>query len=1066
MPYRHDWENPLVTSRNREPMHMRRGVYADAEAARRGDRLASPFVQLLNGPWRFHLATAPDTVPEDFFKIDFDDRAWTLLPVPSNWELHGHDRPIYTNVPYPFHPVDPPAVPAENPTGCYRRTFVIPEAWRQRKIFLWFESVDSAFLVWVNGQAVGYSQDSKLPAEFDISAHVQPGENHLAVQVMRWSDGAYLEDQDYWHLSGIQRDVVLYSKPVLHLADLTVRTHFDEQFQNATLWVRAAVNPEASFAECTVEAMLYDPDGAPLFETPLQAPLSSSSPMYAGTEAERGSGVLQGAVSAPRHWTAETPVLYPLVVTLRDPQGQAIDFEHTRVGFRQVEIRDGVVRLNGKRLILRGVDRHEFHHERGRALTREDMAAEIRAMKQLNFNAVRTSHYPDHGDWYELCDELGIYLVDEANLETHGVEALLSKDPTWASAYLERAIRMVQRDKNHPSILIWSLGNESSRGPNHAAMAGWIRQYDPTRPVQYESGYPGPDITDILAPMYPNLDWVVEELARPEETRPMIMCEYAYSKGNSNGNVFKFWEMVDRWARFQGGFVWDWSDKALRLTDPETGKAYWAYGDPKDETEHTNRMCLNGVVWPDLQPKPGALELKKVQAPVTAHALSQEALGEGRLVLRNKYLARDLSHLALQWELQEDGRIVQTGTMEQLPPLPPGDGMPRPSTARAQIAHQWPVTGTEAEITIPFVKPAALRPGAEYHLDIRLVLKADLPWAAAGHPIYWEQFSLPWHAALAPLVTSQEMPSITCSTEEGGFVVAGPGFSCAFDPHTGQLQDYTLEGTSLLTTGIEPCFYRAPTDIDLGVSPESFGARWREAGLDALEHHTAEWVAQQINSTLAVVDSIGETRTRTGAVGFRWQQRYRIDGQGRVDIETAVVVAENMPPVPRIGQRWILSGACEQLRWYGRGPHENYADRKTSALLGCYQSTVSAQYTPYIFPSECGGREDVRWVALQAPSGQGLLFRGRPAFHFSALHYALEDLDGADYAHRLAPRPEVHLHLDGFHTGLGGDTGWRPNIHPEYQLPPQRYSYALALAPLRPGEDAAEAKEALFPCAL
>ena len=515
----------------------------------------------------------------------------------------------------------------------------------------------SACFVWVNGQEVGYSQDSRLPADFEISTCVRPGENTLAVQVMRYCDGSYLEDQDMWLLSGIQRDVILYSKPPVALRDFKVETRLDERFEHAVLHIEAEIDRNPDMAEYTVEAMLYDAEGSPVWPRPAASPVSARSSFGHPAHHRTAWAIFEQAVSAPQKWTAETPYLYRLVLTLKAPDGAAVDFESCRVGFRQVEIRDSVILLNGKRLVLRGVDRHEHHPERGRALTEADMRQEIVLMKQLNFNTVRTSHYPNHPSWYDLCDEYGMYIIDETNLETHGVQAELSNDPNWLVAYMERASRMVLRDKNHACVLFWSLGNELGTGPHHAAMAAWIRAYDATRLVHYESGRPGAEVSDVFSVMYPNLEGLKTILADPREKRPIIMCEYAYAKGNATGNFFKFWDMVDAYPRFQGGCIWDWNDKALLAVTPG-GQKYYAYGGDfggnfnyHQEGEDA-QMCCNGIVGPDLAPHPGAYEVKKVQSPVGAQALDASA---GRLRVWNKYHSLNLDHLNVDWELTEDG---------------------------------------------------------------------------------------------------------------------------------------------------------------------------------------------------------------------------------------------------------------------------------------------------------------------------------------------------------------------------------------------------------------------------
>ena len=622
-----DWENHHVTERNREPMHT---------------PLAGTGELSLNGDWDFLFFPRIEDVPETLTGGESGWKDSSPLPVPSNWELHGYGKPVYTNVTYPF-PKEPdqsyiladpgkapeemndfsggiplpPRVPELNSTGCYRKAFSLDSSWMDSDLFLEFGGVESAFYLWVNGTFAGYSQDSKLPAEFDITSLSREGENVLTLIVFRWCDGTWLEDQDYWHLSGIHRPVRLYAKPRRRIRDYRSETRLTPH--GGTLLVDAYANVTSGFGELLFQASLFDSEGK-LLDTD-EAGISVESPMYRPSDrrVERGAANLTLAVDTPELWDAEHPNLYRVELVLKDRDGNEQDRESFRTGFREVKIDEsGVLRLNGKRLIIRGVDRHEHCAESGRVVSPDWMKKEIRTMKQLGFNAVRTSHYPNSNEWYDLCDEMGIYLVDETNLETHGIGALLSKDPDWAGAYLERAVRMVMRDRNHPSVIIWSLGNESAAAMNHAAMAGWIRSMDPTRPVQYESGDPDKSISDIRAPMYPDLDWAEKVMADDRDLRPFIMCEYAYAKSNSSGNLRKFWDMVEKYPRFQGGFVWDWCDKAL-IAETEEGLKYWAYGGDFGEdmiNSESPDMCLNGVVQPDLTWHPGAWELKNVQAPL------------------------------------------------------------------------------------------------------------------------------------------------------------------------------------------------------------------------------------------------------------------------------------------------------------------------------------------------------------------------------------------------------------------------------------------------------------------
>jgi len=770
-----------------------------------------------------------------------------------------------------------------------------------------------------------------------------------------------------------------------------------------------------------------------------------------------GRAVISQRIENPQKWTAETPDLYRLVLTLKDPEGTAVDFESCRVGFRQVEIKDSVILLNGKRLVLRGVDRHEHHPERGRALTEEDMRTEVKLMKQFNFNAVRTSHYPDDPRWYDLCDEYGIYLIDEANIETHGLWDDLSNDPLWLHAYMERATRMVLRDKNHPSILFWSLGNESGCGTNHAAMTAWIKAYDPTRLVHYESGRPGPEVSDVYSVMYPNLDMMKQVLADANEKRPIVMCEYAYAKGNSTGNFFKFWDMVDAFPRFQGGCIWDWNDKALLATN-EQGEEYWAYGgdfggdfnylQPNEDPQ----MCCNGIVGPDLKPHPGAFEVKKVQAPVGIEAV--DAL-KGRFIVRNKYHTLSLGHLDIHWELAEDGVTIQEGDLPSV-----------------DIA-----AGAKGELSIPFQMPQLLQPGAEYHLKIHFVLAEDAAWAKKGHQVTWEQFPLLFPVAPKTIIPLSALPDVALQENDDQVTVTGTEFEVTFSKAEGVITNYQAHGRELIKSGPRENYFRAPTDIDLLMgNPPAPIHKWRAAGLDRLERTITSFEAVQLNPKTAAIRVQSQLCASDQPAAFESEITYHVFGNGEISITNTVTVHERpplLPPeamewlqwlgrdtwkffVPRIGLELILPTGMETLTWYGRGPHENYVDRKLGAAVGRYQSTVTEQFTPYVYPGECGGHEDTRWLALTDPEGNGLLFSGLDKLHFDALHYSIPDLSDAKHIVALRPREEVILHLDGWHMGVGGDDGWLSQVHNEFRLYPGIYRFAYKLKPITNQDDLSE----------
>jgi beta-galactosidase len=1056
-----EWTDPMITGRNRVLTHAPLGAWPDVESALQGS--PGPHVRSLDGTWQFTLTGSPDQRPEGFPGGDLP-ASWLDMPVPSNWQLDERvaDQPIYTNMPYPFEGA-PPYVPRANPTGWYWRTFDLPEDWCGREIFLHFESCDSACKIWVNGAEVGYSEDSKLPHEFNLTDFVHAGGNELAVMVPRYCTGFWLECQDYWHLSGIQRNVWLYSKPPAHIRDYVARTTFDEAFQDAELFVSVYMNERPDLGDgYAVAVQLYEALGAAQASpvASAQAALSGKSPMYGDTDPERSAARFRIPVVAPRQWTAETPYLYILVMTLTDPAGKAIDVERCRIGFRQVDIRDGVLRLNGRRLVLRGVNDHEHHPERGRALTTGDMRAELVAMKQLNFNAVRTSHYPHHTAFCDLCDELGMYVVDEANLETHGIEAQITKDPLWMNAFMERAQRMALRDRNHPCVIVWSLGNESYHGPHHAAMAAWLRHLDPTRPVQYESGFPGPAITDIMAPMYPKLDWVEEILADPEETRPMIMCEYAYSKGNALGNVFKYWDLVDRLPRFQGGFIWDWRDKALvREVD---GSPEWAYGNEFDGgigpdgydygRKENPQMCLNGVVNPDLTPKPGAWEVKKAQAPVAFlgadQAMGPEHNGRTRpdvelndaccyeVTVWNQYLALDLSHLEIVWQLTVDGGVWQEGVLPA-PDVAPGDRgvlrIPAPKTPRPMA------TGT-----------------GECWLNLHARQKEATPWSEAGHVVAWEQLSAgtaggPGRSGVTPAPQGvPKEPEPTALDANGSLMTIRAGASTfIFDCEGGALTRWQSGGREILTRPLEHCFMRARTDNDYIIGNQnSYFAEWHAAGLDRLVAVVIECTREPAAEAQTAIRCVTRHAAPGSAYAIRCTTIYTFDSAGCFQVRNEVD-ASDLPvtTLPRVGMRCGLAAGFESLSWYGCGPHESYPDRKQSTLVGVYRSAVDEQFFPFVDPCECGGHTDTRWMELADAQGCGVRIEGLPALHVSALHYGMEDLMRAGHVYELTRTEEVHLHLDGAHMGLGGDTGWTPNVHPEFLLPPGVYRWSFKAAP-------------------
>ncbi|MEA3344858.1 MAG: glycoside hydrolase family 2 TIM barrel-domain containing protein [Chloroflexota bacterium] len=822
-----DWENPRVVGRNKEPGHVPLMSYSDERIALADDRSSSPYFKLLNGDWGFHWAPNPASAPENFHKRNFDDSAWDTIAVPGNWQLQGHGIPIYTNVQYPF-PTAALRVPHEdNPTGSYRRRFTIPEHWEGREIFILFEGVDSAFNLWVNGEKVGYSQGSRLPAEFNITPYIHPGQNLLAVQVLRWSDSSYLEDQDFWRLSGIYRDVYLWASPPFHVRDFFVRTGLDGAYRDAVLRIRAKVhnysNEEA--ADHVLEAVLYDAEGNPV----LADPIAREFDVGAGGEITLD---LEQAVINPEKWSAEHPYLYTLLISLQDETGEVLEIVGSRIGFRKVEVKEGQIHVNGVPILIKGVNRHEHDPDRGHAVTVDSMIEDIRLMKRFNINAVRTSHYPNDPRWYDLCDQYGLYIFDEANIESHGVWDRLTKDSEWATAFMERGIRMVERDKNHPCVIAWSLGNESGYGPNHAALAGWIHNYDPTRPVHYESAtnwrdYEGPDTApsiDIVSTMYPTVDRIIEMAQVEGETRPLLMCEYAHSMGNSTGNLKEYWEAIEAHKRLQGGFIWDWVDQGLRHRTEE-GEEFFAYGGDFGDEPNDGSFCINGLISPDREPHPGLWEYKKVLEPVKVEPVD---LAAGAVEITNRYCFSNLNQLDISWRLSADDQVVQRGELPRLDLLP----------------------GCRETVNIPFDEPD-MKPGVEYWLTLSFALAQDALWAEAGHEVAWAQFQVPFEVPEEPALRIEGMEGLQLKESEEEVKVCGSDFSLMLSKVEGVVTSFQYAGRELVKEGPRLNIWRAPTDNDANTwGDQRMAVRWRAAGLDRLQHQVQRVEVDQIEPQL------------------------------------------------------------------------------------------------------------------------------------------------------------------------------------------------------------------------
>ena len=1018
---RRDWETPLTTQINKVRAHSPLNGYKTIADARHKQ---NPQRQLLNGDWEFKLFNKPEEVDGSFLNEQTNDN-WQEIPVPSNWQLQGFDKPIYCNVKYPFA-VNPPFVPSDNPTGCYRTEFEVTQGQLAQRKHIIFDGVNSAFHLWCNGQWVGYSQDSRLPSEFDLQAFLQVGKNRIAVMVIRWSDGSYLEDQDMWWLSGIFRDVFLLSKPQQQIRDVFITPDLDACYRDATLAIKTTVNAPDNYKICV---QVFAGDSA-ICEPQTQNTNNKRVDEKGGWH----DVVFQSiAIENPRKWTAETPNLYRCVVSLQDELGNTVDVEGYDIGFRKVEIIHGQLCVNGKPLMIRGVNRHEHHPENGHAVSESDMITDIKLMKQNNFNAVRTAHYPNHPRWYELCDELGLYVVDEANIETHGMFPMgrLAADPQWAGAFMSRYTQMLERDKNHASIIIWSLGNESGHGANHDAMYGWSKSFDPSRPVQYEGGGANTTATDIICPMYARVDTDVADeavpkysikkwLSLPGETRPLILCEYAHAMGNSLGSFDDYWQAFKEYPRLQGGFIWDWVDQGLSKTD-ENGVHYWAYGGDFGDTVNDRQFCINGLLFPDRTAHPSLFEAKYQQqhlsftlAPVATNSNHHEYL----LSIFSDYVFRATDNEKLVWRLLQNGTEIEK------------------SEVALSIAPQ-------SSLTLAIKLAAQFEQGAQYHLNVEVELTDDCSYAQAGHVMATEQFLLANNQSLMSTAFAKQGDQLPHSLIENNdaITVQGSGFTLTFNRQTGLIENWQQDNKQVIASPLIDNFYRAPLDNDIGVSevdnldPNAWEARWLAAGIGKWQRRCRQIDA--ISSKVDVRIICVFDYEYNGELGCQTEWTYIINNCGEMKVNITVLLSEKLPPLPRVGvSLGITKQDNLQVKWLGLGPFENYPDRKSAARFGEHSLPLNDLHTPYIFPTDNGLRGDCKLLEI------GKL-RVAGEFLFAASEYSQSQLAAAKHTHELLVDDVIHVHIDHQHMGVGGDDSWSPSTHKEYLLEKKQYSYSF-----------------------
>ena len=1021
-----DWENEKVFRINKELPRCTSIPYASIDKAMNCDRTDSKYVMSLNGQWKFNWVGNPNERPADFYKVDYDVSSWDDIKVPSNWQMEGYGTKLYTNSGYPFKK-EPPYVMGEpnerftnykdrNPVGSYRKTFTIPSDWDGRQVFINFDGVDSAFYLWINGKKVGYSQDSRTAAEFDITQYLnKDGENIVAAEVYRYSDGSYLEDQDFWRLSGIYRNVYIYSAPKVEIRDFEVMADLDKEYIDAKFMVTAkVVNHSSDAADAPALSVELLDDKTNLLTdaalTPVRGVIASGETMiYTYT----------GYVKEPMKWTAETPNLYTVVISAAD-NDELTDIRSCKFGFRDIEIIDGVLKVNGERILVKGVNRHEHESDTGHFVDREDMIRDIKTMKQFNINTVRTCHYPDVPEWYELCDEYGLYIIDETNIESHGMgygNESLAKHASWGPAHLDRAINMVERDKNHPCIITWSLGNEAGNGINFDTNYDWVKNRDSSRPVQYEQAHGGRN-TDIYCPMYASVQRM-EDHGKSNPTKPGIQCEYSHAMGNSCGNLYKYWDLTDKYPSLQGGCIWDWVDQGLDAVDPETGRAYYAYGGDFGDFPNDGSFCCNGLVQPDRSPNPHLYEVKMIYSNIKVKSKDKLL---GRYDITNKFSFVLLDFVDIAWELTEDGFVIDSGKM------------PCPAIKAGE-------TGT---VTIVGSIKRAKGDG-EFFMNIKFVLKNNQPWADKGHVIAWDQFKLDHltHKTLLAAKTNNG-PAVSVTDNQEIMTIKGADFAATFCHKAGTLVSYKFDGTEMLTGEMAPNFWRAPTNNDRGNGmPRRLGA-WKDASANR-KVTSLKWDIKSNNkivvkSEFELLD--GKAKLSTS---------YTITGNGNIAVSNKFSSEEGLPNIPRVGHQLTMAPDFVNAYWYGHGPWENYNDRNSGAMVGIYTEQVDQPVHEYIDSQENSNKTGIRWAAWLNDDNVGLMAIADSQLEVSAWPYTQQQLDVAKHPYELPADCElVTVNIDLGQMGVGGDNSWGARTHPEFCYPAgKEYQWSYTIKPVK-----------------
>ena len=1007
-----EWKNPEINAVNRAPMHTNYFAYSSSEEAAKADKENSGNFMTLNGIWKFNWVKNADARPTDFYRTDYNDKGWGQMKVPGVWEMNGYGDPIYVNVGYAWrsqYKNNPPYVPIENNhVGSYRKEIIIPAEWSEKEIFAHFGSVTSNMYLWVNGKYVGYSEDSKLEAEFNLTKYLKPGKNLIAFQVFRWCDGTYLEDQDFFRYSGVGRNCYLYSRNKKYIQDIRVTPDLDSNYTNGTLNVALNLNGSG-----TVELNLTDPAGKSVATAQVNG---------------NGQKSVVMDVSNPEKWTAETPNLYTLTATLKNGSN-TLEVIPVKVGFRKIELKGGQILVNGQPVLFKGADRHEMDPDGGYVVSRERMLQDILRMKQLNINAVRTCHYPDDNLWYDLCDQYGIYVVAEANIESHGMgygKETLAKNPSYKKAHMERNQRNVQRGYNHPSIIFWSLGNEAGYGPNFEQCYTWIKNEDKTRAVQYEQAGTN-EFTDIFCPMYYDYD-ACKKYSEGNIDKPLIQCEYAHAMGNSQGGFKEYWDLIRKYPKYQGGFIWDFVDQSNHWKNKDGIDIYGYGGDFNKYDASDNNFNDNGLISPDRRPNPHAHEVGYFYQSIWT---TPGDLSKGEIKVYNENFSRDLSAYYMEWQLLANGEVMQTGVVQDL------------NVAPQQTATLKLNLNTEK-----------VCPCKELLLNVTYKLKAAETLMPAGSTVAYDQLTIRPYTAKALELKNQKASNLDIvvpvikDNDHNYLIVEGENFIIEFNKHNGYLSRYEADGMQLLNPGAQltPNFWRAPTDNDYGAGLQHRYAVWKNPGLKLTS------LKQSIENEQAIVQAEYEMKAVKGKLFLT----YVINNEGAVKVTQKMEAGkeEKVSDMFRFGMQMQMPENFNEVEYYGRGPVENYADRNHSTLIGKYRQTVAEQFYPYIRPQETGTKTDLRWWRVLNISGNGLQFVGDAPFSASALNYSIESLDDGvqkDQRHspEVAKAPFTNLCIDKVQMGLGCVNSWGTLPLEKYRVPYQDYEFSFILTPVR-----------------